>query len=90
VSVDYNTMHKLCLQYRPLCRKGMSSDRLHKELGEMVFGTETVKDAKGKTREVPRKLKPNEVAAIVNYCYYTGDITTLTRLLRAQDGSPRL
>jgi hypothetical protein len=90
MSVDYNTMHKLCLQYRPLCRKGMSSDRLHEELAKLEFGTETVTDKHKNSREVPRKLKPNEVAAVVNYCFYTGDITNLTRLLRAKDGRPRL
>ena len=59
----------MCVDYRPLCVKGLGPQQLHAKLNALTFNN-------GKT------LTPLDVATIVNYCYYQKDPETIERIMK--------
>ena len=61
-------VQSLEIDYRARCNKGLGPQQLHAELNELTFNN-------------GKKLSARNISQIVNYCYYRGDPTTISRIM---------
>ena len=62
-------VNSTAIQFRALCQQGLGVQQIHYKLSQLEF-------------DHGKQLSQNDIAAIVNYCYYPGNTDTLRTIMK--------